>query len=315
MKYILILLVYIAIPFQILICQETSSYTETLVPSEFSIRFKNTDEKNSFKLLREFLKEKEALLESLKEQLITIKENEFGDQIDTTDNAAYRSQIQQLSKLIKKGMNDDEKVKVPELLLHNPNISGIYKNRYKDSLNILTVAEINDAIDNKEKKIDDVIKKYKKINILETNIKNVTNDITKCTNQIDSALAPEYQQQDFRKTISISFSILIGLLLAIFFFIVYKRSDHTLSKDLLSGNGLQFITLFVLIIAVILFGILNILGSSELAAILSGISGYILGKGTQKDLSTILTASTMNQPTGTNQQSGINQSAGSTTTQ
>lgn len=62
---------------------------------------------------------------------------------------------------------------------------------------------------------------------------------------------------------------------------MYKRSDQTLARNLLSETGLQFVTIFILIIAIILFGILNILGGSELAAILSGISGYILGKGGQ----------------------------------
>ncbi|MCZ8215454.1 MAG: hypothetical protein O9262_04400, partial [Cyclobacteriaceae bacterium] len=113
------------------------------------------------------------------------------------------------------------------------------------------------------------------------NLNNIKQDIYDCRNEIDSALAPEYKEQEFRITISICFAALIGVLLCVFFFIVFKKSDSTLSKDLLSGNGLQFITLFVLIIAIVLFGILNILQGSELAAILSGISGYILGKGTQ----------------------------------
>lgn len=47
---------------------------------------------------------------------------------------------------------------------------------------------------------------------------------------------------------------------------------------LLGNNGLQFITIFVLIIAIILFGILGVIDDTELAAILSGISGYVLGK-------------------------------------
>ncbi|MES1181282.1 MAG: hypothetical protein ABUL44_00655, partial [Flavobacterium sp.] len=106
--------------------------------------------------------------------------------------------------------------------------------------------------------------------------------ITKCNNELDSTLAPEYQEQNFRIMISISFIFLIATLLISFFLIVYKRSDNTLSKDLLGGNGLQFVTLFVLIIAIILFGILNILKGTELATILSGISGYILGKGIDK---------------------------------
>ena len=71
-----------------------------------------------------------------------------------------------------------------------------------------------------------------------------------------------------------------------FFTVVYKGNygNKNLAKDLLSGNGLQFMTLFILIIAIILFGILDIFLGSELAALLSGISGYILGKGTIKDL-------------------------------
>jgi hypothetical protein len=42
--------------------------------------------------------------------------------------------------------------------------------------------------------------------------------------------------------------------------------------------GLQFITLFSLIIAIILFGVMNILEGRELAALLGGLSGYILGR-------------------------------------
>ncbi|MEM1220890.1 MAG: hypothetical protein AAGH79_18360, partial [Bacteroidota bacterium] len=117
-------------------------------------------------------------------------------------------------------------------------------------------------------------------NYLLKNLKYVKADIYESQSKIDSALAPEYKQQEFRIYISTCFSILIALLLFMFFYIVYKKSDFNLSRQLLSDNGLQFITIFVLIIAIILFGILGILEGSELAAILSGISGYILGKGT-----------------------------------
>jgi hypothetical protein len=43
-------------------------------------------------------------------------------------------------------------------------------------------------------------------------------------------------------------------------------------------SGIQFITLFSLVIAIILFGILEILHDKELAALLGGLSGYILGR-------------------------------------
>jgi hypothetical protein len=42
--------------------------------------------------------------------------------------------------------------------------------------------------------------------------------------------------------------------------------------------GMQFVTLFSLVIAIILFGITSILEAKELAALLGGLSGYILGR-------------------------------------
>jgi presenilin-like A22 family membrane protease len=45
-----------------------------------------------------------------------------------------------------------------------------------------------------------------------------------------------------------------------------------------SQSGIQFLTLFSLVIAIILFGITDILEGKELAALLGGLSGYILGR-------------------------------------
>jgi hypothetical protein len=111
------------------------------------------------------------------------------------------------------------------------------------------------------------------------NIGALQQDIFLAEQAIYSSLSPEFREQDFRIWTSLTFSGLIAVLLLAFFAIIFKRSDVSLSKHLLSSSGLQFITVFILIIAIILFGILNVLGGSELAAILSGISGYILGKG------------------------------------
>lgn len=264
------------------------------IQPQWEIKFKNEDQRRSFKMLREFLKEKEAELDLLKKKLSKLESDEFGDETkpDTSINPKIRQDIKELNQLIEMKPKPTDSVKVAPRLLVAPELYRLI--RYSDTHVYATIAQINAAIDEKKNFLEKNIADFRKYNsekkILESNIKNVTSDITKCTQQIDSALAPEYQQQDFRKIISVCFSILIGLLVSIFFLIVYKRSDNSLSKDLLSGNGLQFITLFVLIIAVILFGILNILGSSELAAILSGISGYILGKGTQKDLTNIISS-------------------------
>ncbi|MDR2814513.1 MAG: hypothetical protein LBB79_07680 [Prevotellaceae bacterium] len=114
---------------------------------------------------------------------------------------------------------------------------------------------------------------------IQKNIAAIRQDIFQAEQAIYASLSPEFRDQDFRIWISLTFSGLIAVILFAFFLIIYRRSDASLYKQLLSSSGLQFITVFVLIIAIILFGILNVLGGSELAAILSGISGYILGKG------------------------------------
>ena len=50
------------------------------------------------------------------------------------------------------------------------------------------------------------------------------------------------------------------------------------SEVFINQQGLQFITLFSLVIAIILFGVLKILQAKELSALLGAISGYVLGR-------------------------------------
>ncbi len=62
-----------------------------------------------------------------------------------------------------------------------------------------------------------------------------------------------------------------------FFFIAYP--DEVVRRQIFSAEtGIQFITLFSLVIAIILFGVSDILEGKELSALLGGLSGYILGR-------------------------------------
>jgi hypothetical protein len=250
---------------------DVAKYTKNDIPAEFETRFKNDDDKESFKRLREFLQEKEDVLDALQTE-----KKRYRDPKDEIRD--YTRKITDLTRIIDK-KKDKDKVVVPTELMgdYNPNgtiLSGVAGGEYM-------VMDIKERIETFNMRISDLRQTTYILSQLDKNIANVQQDIYSCRSQIDSALAPEYKQQRFRQNISLYFTILIGILLFIFFFIVYRRSDKGLSRELLSGNGLQFVTLFVLIIAIILFGILNILQGSELAAILSGISGYILGKGTK----------------------------------
>lgn len=255
---------------------DVEKYMKDTIRSDFKLKFDTDDEKRDFKELREYLGEKENLLQGL-----TTRRQIGLQRISGFNLADLDRYIKQLQK-ISDGKSGNIKLDIPSALVQRYMFEVESNNIYQDTY-LLSVADIKEIIEYYQNEKSTLKESIIKINILDINLNNIKQDIYDCRNEIDSALAPEYKEQEFRITISICFAALIGVLLCVFFFIVFKKSDSTLSKDLLSGNGLQFITLFVLIIAIVLFGILNILHGSELAAILSGISGYILGKGTQSN--------------------------------
>ncbi len=100
---------------------------------------------------------------------------------------------------------------------------------------------------------------------------------------IDAAISRkvdlEAPKQEFKKNISAYFAALIALVILGFFFIASR--DEVVRREIFAGQaGIQFITLFALVIAIILFGITGILEGKELSALLGGLSGYILGRST-----------------------------------
>ncbi len=83
--------------------------------------------------------------------------------------------------------------------------------------------------------------------------------------KINRKLIPQTQEQDFKTLIAVVFACLVGIVILGFFYIA--RLDETVRQAIFSGeSGIQFITLFSLVIAIILFGITGILEDKELAA-------------------------------------------------
>jgi hypothetical protein len=260
---------------------EVQSYKKMKVPSTYSSEVRDEDKAN-FKKLRDFLNRKKNLL-------ITLNNAELDTYVNPLDISDNEQFIKKLSKYIE-GKSDNFSIPLDDLNdIYNYKYDTSYDQKYK-------IKDLKDNLETLQKKKIEYANKNKEHDFLVKNIEIVNQDITLCQNQIDTALDPENRKQEFKMTMSICFVGLIGILLISFFLIVYLKSDITLSKDLLGGYGLQFITLFVLIIAIILFGILDILKGSELAAMLSGISGYILGKGIQ-DKKVGLDSSTTTIPT------------------
>jgi prepilin-type N-terminal cleavage/methylation domain-containing protein len=102
----------------------------------------------------------------------------------------------------------------------------------------------------------------------------------KIEQRISELIDIEKPRQQFKTTMSIIFAALVGLVIVGFFITAWK--DEKVRTAIFSGqSGIQFVTLFSLVIAIILFGITGILADKELAALLGGLSGYILGRGTR----------------------------------
>jgi hypothetical protein len=83
--------------------------------------------------------------------------------------------------------------------------------------------------------------------------------------------------QDFKTKISWAVALVV-LVVYIAFMIIAYRDEVVRRRVFDAGSALQFLTLFLLIIAIILFGVTGILEGKELSALLGGLSGYILGR-------------------------------------
>jgi hypothetical protein len=100
-------------------------------------------------------------------------------------------------------------------------------------------------------------------------------DLLLCVQEAISQLSSPGQA--FKTSMSYAFALLIFFVISGFFTLAFR--DKRIGLAIFSGEaGLQFLTLFSLVIAIILFGITSILEGKELAALLGGLSGYILGR-------------------------------------
>lgn len=290
MKNLFLIIILIAVGSTITSAQDIAyrnidKYKNNLIQPGFKDFIEDKDV-NNFKRLREFLNEKEDLLTALNREILNYEslqnsKEKLAEVLEEISEKHIKSDSDSITMNISRVY---EILNIPYYYYYKSAPAEL--NRYQSSDLYLTSQTNSPKFDGENlisqltKDLVQINKKQDEEEKLSLNIKNIKDDIYSCQVQIDSTLAPEYKKQEFRSLISLFFTALIAIVLITFFFIVYKKSDDSLSKDLLSGYGLQFITLFVLIIAIVLFGILGILGGSELAAILSGISGYVLGKGT-----------------------------------
>jgi hypothetical protein len=96
-----------------------------------------------------------------------------------------------------------------------------------------------------------------------------------------SILSNDNAQNIFTMISTIAFALLVGTII-FYFFRIANSSDSVKNAIFAGESGIQFVTLFSVVIAIILFGVLRILEGKELSALLGGLSGYILGRGSNR---------------------------------
>ena len=129
-----------------------------------------------------------------------------------------------------------------------------------------------------------------------TNIEKSINDGESLTRELDenlnmlddvsgALLQTSFNTAEYTDRSTLVFAVLVGGVIIGFFGIAF-RSQSVRDAIFTGESGIQFVTMFSLVIAIILFGVLKILEGRELAALLGGLSGYILGRGSQNQNNT-----------------------------
>lgn len=196
-------------------------------------------------------------------------------QLESSDTLLQYEVAENLAKLAKGG-KDVPRSRIPE--------------NHADYLGWKTLDTIRSAdIKTQEQKLRTALRQFRetiykdsvKREQLEEEREIADEDLDLAYMQFSESSSQVFFENQFKQAMSTIFAILIALVIGGFFLIIaLAKGTVNLSEALLSDGGLQFITIFVLIIAVVLFGVLKILEGRELAAILSGIAGYILGRST-----------------------------------
>jgi hypothetical protein len=110
---------------------------------------------------------------------------------------------------------------------------------------------------------------------------NLENDLVRADDAIQRILRTSKELSVFTTIATAIFALLVGFVIA-GFFVIAGRSESVRTAIFTGDAGIQFVTLFSVVIAIILFGILRILDGKELSALLGGLSGFILGKATTR---------------------------------
>jgi myosin heavy subunit len=145
-----------------------------------------------------------------------------------------------------------------------------------------------EGLDDATKVVDDIIKRESELEAAKKEqaaLQKLAADAESLLDRLDeraqTLLSNDNAQNVFTMISTIAFALLVGAII-FFFFNIANSSDSVKNAIFAGESGIQFVTLFSVVIAIILFGVLRILEGKELSALLGGLSGYILGRGSNR---------------------------------
>ena len=140
-----------------------------------------------------------------------------------------------------------------------------------------TIQNLKDAQSEVQMNLAECRATLKKKKELTAELYKTREELNATEREINLLLTPKIAQQNFMFYSSICFVVLMSILLGIFYYVI--KRDEQARKVIFGGEtGIQFIALFSIIIAIILFGLTGVLEGKELAALLGSVAGYILGR-------------------------------------
>lgn len=192
------------------------------------------------------------------------------------DLAEARARIKGLNDQIKAAANDP--AALPQL---RAELSQAEQLKNSIELYATSAKSRKDFADKQAKDLDTLDRKLEILRgqeaVVDRNLKKLVASQGGLDDEINDSLRTESQRNSFKSGIAFAFAGLVAAVIGGFFLLSWK--DEAVRRAIFSGEaGIQFLTLFSVVIAIILFGITGILESKELAALLGGLSGYILGR-------------------------------------
>ena len=254
-------------------------YTQQLereLTQQFETRFPSKEDKD-LPRLRDFLESRDADYNKVRNELEGLRDLPLGD------SSLYLQDKKLLQNFLEKKGNTTavfDETMVDKTIQEICKVHHAVDSVVDENGRLKPRFDVDKAIRNVEYWLGEVHRKM----LLERSQDNLNKDRDAAEKAIQSIYTVEKGNQEYKKTISLYYAIIIFALILISFYFLFRKSSAEIGNDFLNGNGLQFIALFAIIISTILFGILGILEGKELAAILSGIAGFILGKGLNVNL-------------------------------